>query len=118
MIKRVYEFLEKYKCIFGLQFAFRNKHSTSHALIDIAETIRNALDNKKIVVGFDSVIKYIKHGVPRRSVLGPLLFSIYINNLRKAIKYSEIYHFADDTNLLIVSKSPSQLEPALEANWI
>ena len=33
------------------------------------------------------------------SVLGPLLFLIYINDLLKCIKYSRTYHFVDDTNI-------------------
>ena len=32
--------------------------------------------------------------------MGHLLFLIYVNNLHVAIKYSEMHHFADDTNLL------------------
>ena len=49
--------------------------------------------------GTKSEIKPIMHGVPHRSVLGPLLFLIYINDLNTCIKFSTTRHFADDTNL-------------------
>ena len=47
----------------------------------------------------------IKHGVPQGSVLGPLLFLIYINALHEAVCHSNVLHFADDTSLLYTNKS-------------
>ena len=51
IFKRIYEFLEKYDCIYDLQFGFRSKHSTVHALVSITESIRSALDYSKFVCG-------------------------------------------------------------------
>ena len=52
MFNRIYNFLEKNNIIiYKLQFGFRKNHSTNHALIDITENIRKALDNGKFACG-------------------------------------------------------------------
>lgn len=51
------------------------------------------------ISGFRSKLKRILHGVPQGSVLGPLLFLVYVNDLSSAIRYADVNLFADDTML-------------------
>ena len=51
--------------------------------------------------------------VPQGSVLGPLLYSIYINNLPNSLRGAQPRMFADDTNLTLSAKMRTELKLAL-----
>ena len=165
MYKRLHTFLNNNNIIYNLQFGVRQQCSTSHALINITDNIRKALDDGNIgcgvsvdlqkafdtadyqillaklnhygirgvsndwfksylsnrsqyasINGYESGLAAINCGVPQGSVLGPLLFLLYINDLNQAITFCKVHHFADDTNLLCLSNSIKKLNKLVTAD--
>ena len=75
MFSRVYEFLENSNSFYPLQFGFRKRHSTTHALIDIIEKINEALDKKKIACGifvdFQKAFDTVNHEILIKKTVAP-----------------------------------------------
>ena len=159
---RLIRFIDVHNILYKYQFGFRRKHSTTLALIDVIDKIRDNLSKgmkvagvfidfskafdcvnhailiKKLehygirgemlqllisyltnhkqyttVNGAESETKYINCGVPQGSVLGPLLFLLYSNDIQNCTK-ELIKLFADDTNGFIFEQDYEMLKQKIK----
>lgn len=98
----------------------------TNSLLDWFKDYLTERQQRVVINGTSSEWKHIKAGVPQGSVLGPLLFLVYIDDLSKSIK-SDNKLFADDTTVYSVltnEHSVIQLHEDLniismwEKNWL
>ena len=155
---RTVKFLNHSKIFSNFQFGFREKHTTTHAVLHFVDKISSALDNHMHTVGifldyskaFDTVdheillyklsqygvrgtalnwfrsyladrrqfvsldgfvseMQNVTCGVPQGSLLGPLLFILYINDFQFSSDVLSFILFADDSNIFFSHKNPKVL---------
>ena len=74
---------------------------------------KSYLTNRKQYVnikGHKSTTKELKYSVPQGSILGPLLFIIYINDIPNIHKIAKFILYADDANIIINGANIHEIE--------
>lgn len=64
--------------------------------------IINKKNENNVIISYSSEYKHNKYGVPQGSVLGPILFLIYINDIIKITNHKCVL-FADDISIIVTS---------------
>ena len=73
----------------------------------------NYLSNRSQVVSLGNNLSSplaVENGVPQGSILGPVLFSLYINDLPSCINFSNVIMYADDTVIFFSSAQLMEVE--------
>ena len=87
----------------------------SSAITLIANYLSNRYQRVKIGSTFSSYLEILR-GVPQGSILGPILFNLFINGLMFFIQETEVCNFADDTTIYSCSSNYEEATQKLSAD--
>ena len=112
VIDHIYKSLDVGNYVFGIYIDLKKAFDTVQHQILLYKLQHYGIRG---IAGIQSdILEFSGYGVPQGSVLGPLLFLLFINNIHKSLDKIIIKLFADDANCFISGNNFNQLERLAE----
>ena len=93
--KKAFDTVDHHRLLFKLQ-----KYGIRGNALNVFESYLNNRFQCVNIKGTNSSLHAVKYGVPQGSILGPVLFNLYINDLNYYLNDITLTHYADDTTTL------------------
>ena len=86
--------------------------------LDLLQDYMNGRKQYVSCSGVNSSVRDICYGVPQGSILGPLLFLIYVNDMTHCSHILEFILFADDTNIFLTNRDANRLYDTINVELV
>ena len=127
MHKRIYRHLEENNLIYNSQYGFRPRHSCENAVGELLSVIIKGHENNKTTIAvfldLSKAFDTLSHTVlleklEKLSVLGPLLFLLFTNDLHKHLVNCGCILFADDTTIYMCHDNLNYINFCIEQDLL